>query len=202
LAPGYYAVLGGCGSSCPYLPTLSANLPIVVAPYRQVKRLSPPHRSEWHVRIPKTRSTNILVLRVTKQDMFTRGNRCPARWDIRRPVLKQHLPSRGFVPRRHSTPRPLPVTCTRHKYLSHGKRPGNIPQQDLSSRLIVDPARSTRPSPHTQDTRQDLHMFIIRFLSGYWHLVPYLIMPLTHHHHITYIMRVRVKQNIVSERLA
>jgi hypothetical protein len=80
-------------------------------------------------------------------------------------VLKQHLPSRGFVPRRHSTPEPFPVTCTRHRYLSHGKRPGSIPRQDLSSRLVVDPARLTRPSPHTQDTRQDLSMFIIRLLA-------------------------------------
>jgi hypothetical protein len=138
------------------------------------------------------RSTNISVLRVTKQDIFTRGNRCPARRDIRCPVLKQHLPSRGFVPRRHSTPGPLPVTCTRHRYLSHGKRPGSIPRQDLSSRLVVDPAQSTRPSPHTQDSRQDLPMFIITLLSGYRHLVPYLITPLTHQHHITDIMRVRV----------
>jgi hypothetical protein len=118
-------------------------------------------------RIPKTRSTGESVLRVTKQDIFTRGDRFPFNRTPGTPC--HHSTSHPEASSHEDTPpQDLSLSHVPATGTSHGEHLGGILWQDLSSRLIVDPARSTRPSPHTQDSRQDLSRFIIRFLSGYY----------------------------------
>jgi hypothetical protein len=121
-------------------------------------------------RISKTRSTGVSILRVTKQDIFTRGNHFPLNGTP--DTLCHHNTSHPGASSHEDTP-PWDLSLSHVPAIgtSHGKRPGSILQQDLSSRLVVDPAQSSSPPPHTQDSRQDLPRFIIRFiirlLSGY-----------------------------------
>jgi hypothetical protein len=136
---------------------------------------------------------------VTKQDIFTKGPiggllngtpGTPCHHSTSHPEASSH---------KDTPPQGLSLSHVPAIGISHGERPGSIPlgktcPRDSSSY----PARSTRPSPLTQDSCQDLLMFIIMLLSGYRHLVPYLVTPLTHQHHITDIMRVRVKAIVTS----
>jgi hypothetical protein len=130
-----------------------------------------PTESSGCARIPKIPSTGVSVLRMTKQDIFTRGNRFLLN---RTPgTLCHHNTSHSRASSHEDTPpRDLSLSHVPATGTSHGKHLGSILRQDLSSRLVVDPARSTRPSPHTQDSRQDLPRFIIRLLLGLRHLVP------------------------------
>jgi hypothetical protein len=57
----------------------------------------------------------------------------------------------------------LPHTCTRHRYLSRGMPRSHPSGKTCPKGSLKDPIRSTQPSPHTQDTRQDLPKFIIQF---------------------------------------
>jgi len=70
--------------------------------------------------------------------------------------------------------------------ISLGERRGSIPRQDSSQDSSYIPTQLTQPSPHTQDTRQDLPNFQNR------QSMPYPTQQLSTKHHITDIMQSRV----------
>jgi hypothetical protein len=60
---------------------------------------------------------------------------------------------------------------------------------------------SNRLNPHhSPKTHAKISPVLLSGLSSSWHYVPYTYMPLTHQHHITDIMRVRVKTVLCNMR--
>ena len=101
------AVSEGCGSSCPYLPTLSANVLVVMASHQLGKHPSRFHgKGEWGVEIPMNRGQDITVLRYDRTGYLPKGLVViPLDGITNYPVPRQHLQS--GVPPREGTPRTL-----------------------------------------------------------------------------------------------
>jgi hypothetical protein len=155
-------------------------------------------------RIPKTRSIGVSVLRVTKQDIFTRENHFSLNGTPGTPC--HHSTSHpGASSHEDTPPRDLSLSHVPAIGTPHGERPGSILQQDLSSRLIIDPAWSTRPH-HTPKTYAKISP---SSLSGYYQVngTSCLISnashsPASHHRYNASKSKAEVTGNIAASNLA
>jgi len=173
---GHYAILRGCGTharaSLHYPLTMSYIHPL---PWKRVRVqgfLWTGFQNSWvHRGLNKTSSRG--------------ASRCSARWNIQCPMLKS-----TSILGLHLTKTLHPGIYPWYLYpTSHGKCLGSTSPHDLSHDSSYIPARSTRPSPYIQNTRQDLPMSVIRFYGTtclIWSQQP------STRHHITNIMHSRV----------